>query len=268
MNAGAARRCGACGRVRPISKRAGPDGPDICSGCYRPPIALCTVGGQQRPCTGVGAGRAVCLRCAPRRLSRCAHCSRDRPAVTHWPEGLVCDSCYSAALRRTGICAGCGQWRRLLCPPGPGASTCADCAGLVFPGHVCAGCGREDKLFESGYCDRCSLARRTDELLAGADHQVPAALAGVRDALIATPRPRTALNWLRRGKGAPLLSAVASGQIPPDWTRNPAGVPSTSFAPSSSLTARCPSGTRAWSGSNAISGSCWPTSRTVRTAAS
>lgn len=131
-----------------------------------------------------------------------------------WPEGPVCDSCYTAALRRTGICVGCGERRRLVTPPGPSATTCTDCSGSVFTGHVCTGCGREDKLFERGYCDRCSLARRTDALLGGTHHKVPTALAGVRDAIVATHSPRTALNWLRRGAGAPLLAALASGQIP------------------------------------------------------
>lgn len=214
MSAGAARLCGRCGRIRPISVRATADRPDICSGCYRPPAAVCTVCGQQRPCTGTAAGRPVCLRCAPRRPSVCAHCQQSRPAAVHWPEGPVCDTCYTAALRHTGICAGCQQRRRLVAPPGPGATSCADCAGVVFTGHVCAGCGSEDKLFERGYCDRCALVRRTDALLGGPEKEVPAALAGVRDAIIATQHPRTALNWLRGGAGAPLLAALAGGEVP------------------------------------------------------
>lgn len=214
MSAGAARQCGLCGRVRPISKRASADGPDLCSGCYRPPTALCAVCGQERPCSGVAAGRPVCTRCTPRRASICAHCAKTRPAAVRWPEGPVCDSCYTAALRHTGTCVGCGKRRRLVIPPGPGATTCTDCSGSVLTGHVCTGCGREDKLFERGYCDQCSLARRTDALLGGTRHEVPAALAGVRDAIVATGSPRTALNWLRRGAGAPLLAALADGQIP------------------------------------------------------
>jgi hypothetical protein len=81
-------------------------------------------------------------------------------------------------------------------------------------GHVCAGCGCEDKLFERGYCDRCSLTRRTDALLSGPLAAVPAALVGVRDAIVATHSARTALNWLRKGAGAPLLAAIAGGRIP------------------------------------------------------
>lgn len=214
MSAGSARLCGRCGRIRPISVRATADRPDICSGCYRPPAAVCTVCGQQRPCTGIAAGRPVCLRCAPRRLSVCARCEQSRPAAVQWPEGPVCDICYTAALRRTGTCAGCSQRRRLVSPPGPDATSCAGCAGVVFTGHVCAGCGSEDKLYERGYCDRCALVRRTDALLGGPEREVPDALAGVRDAIVASQHPRTALNWLRGGAGAPLLAALADGDVP------------------------------------------------------
>jgi len=63
MTAGAARLCGSCGRIRPISKRAGADGPDICAGCYRPPTATCSGCGRLRPCTGIAAGQPLCSRC-------------------------------------------------------------------------------------------------------------------------------------------------------------------------------------------------------------
>lgn len=214
MTAGQSRLCGRCGRVRPISRRAGPDGPDICSGCYRPPTAVCSGCGRQRPCTGIAAGRPLCTRCTPLRTSICAHCGQARPAAARWPEGPVCDHCYTRALRHTGTCPGCGEHHRLVDPPGPQATICAGCAGTGPTGHVCVGCGCEDKLFDRGYCNRCSLTRRTDTLLTGTQLKVPAALVGVRDAIITNPNPRTALNWLRTGAGAPLLAALAAGEIP------------------------------------------------------
>ena len=80
-------------------------------------------------------------------------------------------------------------------------------------GHVCAGCGREDKLYERGYCPRCSLRRRADALLTGPDGTIPAPLTGVRDAIAAAGSARGALNWLRRGAGAPVLAAIARGEL-------------------------------------------------------
>jgi hypothetical protein len=213
VSAGAARLCGQCGRVRPISQRAGPNGLDICSSCWRPPTAVCTVCGDERPCSGVAAGRPICSRCRPRRTSQCAHCGATRPAAAHWPEGPICDPCYTAALRRTGTCTRCGRHRRLVAPPGPAANTCAACSGAGPAGHVCTGCGAEDKLYTRGYCARCTLARRTDELLSDPSGIVPNTLAAVRDAIVATSTPRTALNWLRKGAGAAILTALARGDI-------------------------------------------------------
>lgn len=213
MSAGAARLCGRCGRVRPISQRASPDGPDICSSCWRPPTAVCSICGDERPCSGVAAGRPICSRCRPRRTSQCAHCGATRPAAARWPEGPICDPCYTAALRRAGTCTVCGRHRRLVAPPGPGANTCAACSGAGPAGHVCTGCGVEDKLYTRGYCAHCTLERRTDELLADPSGVVSSTLAAVRDAIVATSTPRTALNWLRKGAGAAILAALARGDV-------------------------------------------------------
>lgn len=50
--------------------------------------------------------------------------------------------------------------RRLVHPPEPEATRCADCAGLPTS-HVCGDCGLEDKLYERGRCNNCALRRRT-----------------------------------------------------------------------------------------------------------
>ncbi|MGH9259943.1 MAG: hypothetical protein ACRD08_08615, partial [Acidimicrobiales bacterium] len=141
-----------------------------------------------------------------------AHCGRQRPPTALWPEGPVCDPCYTAALRHRGVCTGCGQTRRLVAPPGPTATTCAQCAG-VSVGHVCVECGIEDKLYERGRCNACALSRRTRALLGGVDGQVPEALEPVYAAITATASPRSALNWLRGGAGAKVLAELAAGRI-------------------------------------------------------
>jgi hypothetical protein len=206
------RRCGRCGRVNEIAVRAEGDRLDVCVNCYRPPNATCGRCGRDRPCRYISEGRPTCMTCIPRRTARCAHCGEDRPPIVRWPEGPVCGHCYDSALRRRGRCAGCGELRRLTAPPGPGATRCCDCAG-TRPLARCSECGIEDKLYERGRCDRCALARRADELLAGPDGTVPAALAGVHAALVASAVPRKALNWMRSGAGAPILAAVATGTM-------------------------------------------------------
>jgi hypothetical protein len=106
----------------------------------------------------------------------------------------------------------CHGQRRLVAPPGPGATTCADCAGLPVI-HACGDCGIEDKLYEKGRCAPCSLRRRAGKLLAGQAGQVPAEFGGVFEAICAARIPRTALNWLRNGAGAALLADLAARRV-------------------------------------------------------
>jgi hypothetical protein len=125
--------------------------------------------------------------------------------------GPVCDTCYTAALRRRARCADCGQERRLVFPPGPDAVTCADCARLPVM-SACAGCGTEDKLYDKGLCARCSLRRRSTVLLSGGTGDVPAPMTAVLEAICAARNPRSALNWLRKGAGAAILAAIGAGR--------------------------------------------------------
>ncbi len=206
------RRCGICAKTTSIAVRAHDDEPDICVNCYRLPATLCHVCGRLRPCTLATSDRPICRRCAPRTTAPCARCGHDRPPAVRWDEGPLCDPCYTAALRHRGRCAGCGRQRRLVAPPGPEATTCADCAGMPVT-HACGDCGFEDKLYEKGRCARCSLARRATALLSGPTGTVPTELTAVFDAICAARTPRSALNWLRKGAGAGILADLAAGRL-------------------------------------------------------
>jgi hypothetical protein len=207
------RECGKCGKIAPIAMRAREDAPDICANCYRMPSAVCSVCGRRRECNFATSDHPVCLPCSPRATVPCARCGAVRPPAVRWDEGPLCDPCYTAALRHRGRCDRCGNQRRLVAPPGPGATTCADCAGLPVT-HACTDCGIEDKLYEQGRCARCSLARRARHLLSGGTGQVPAELNGVLEAIAAARAPKSALNWLRKGAAAELLAGVAAGRLP------------------------------------------------------
>jgi hypothetical protein len=207
------RRCGICGQTASIAVRARASAPDICVNCYRMPSAVCTVCGKYRECNFAGSGHPVCPSCSPRATARCARCGQDRPPAARWPEGPVCDPCYTATLRRRVRCASCGQLRRPVVPPGPAADTCASCAGRTVI-CACTDCGVEDKLYERGRCERCSLRRRAGALLAGPGGEIPAALIPVFEAICAARTPKSALNWLRRSGGAAILAEVASGTLP------------------------------------------------------
>jgi len=209
------RRCGRCGRIRRIARRGRDGRPDICDACYRLPVTTCSRCGRYRPCASAAGAYPICVACTPRRSVVCAHCGQRRPPTVRWPEGPVCESCYRAALQRRGGCAGCGQTRRLVDPPGPDATRCADCADCAGQPitHACTDCGIEDKLYERGRCTRCALRRRTEALLRAGSEQIPIELAPVHEAITATATPRTALNWLRNGAGAALLADLAAGEL-------------------------------------------------------
>ncbi len=207
------RTCGRCGRVRRIARRAHDGQPDLCDGCYRLPTAVCSRCGRHRPCSFATTQAPICIGCAPRRQTTCARCGQFAAPTAHWSEGPVCDRCYQRALRQRGTCGSCHTSRRLVSPPGPDATLCADCAGVPVT-HACTDCAREDKLYERGRCERCALQRRTGELLRAGGQQIPTALVGVHDAIINTDTPRSALNWLRQGAGARLLADLATGDLP------------------------------------------------------
>jgi hypothetical protein len=206
------RRCGRCGRIASIAARAHDGQPDVCVNCYRLPEADCSICRRRRPCTFTDTTAPVCKTCAPRRAAVCARCRAVRPPAVRWPEGPLCEPCYTAALRRRAACAGCGQQRRLVAPPGPHATRCADCAGLPVS-HACGECGIEDKLYEKGRCARCSLRRRTTGLLCDHSGHCPPELTVVLDAITAARTPRSALNWLRQGAAAQLLAELAAGRL-------------------------------------------------------
>ncbi len=207
------RPCGQCGRTRRIARRAHDGIPDICDACFRMPEAVCSRCRRRKPCLFATGPEPVCIGCTPRSTAICAHCGADRPPTARWPEGPVCDPCYNVALRRRGTCAACGAVRRLIAPPGPGATTCSDCAGLPTTAHTCTECGLEDKLYEKSRCAPCALRRRTRDLLRGGTDQIPPVLGPVYEAITTTDAPRTALNWLRNGAGAALLGQMASGTM-------------------------------------------------------
>ena len=206
------RPCAVCGKTAPIAVRARDGHGDICVNCYRMPTAVCSVCGKRRECNHAATQTPVCVSCAPRATAPCVRCGADRPPAVRWKEGPLCDPCYTAALRHRGICQACGAERRLVWPPGPGATACADCAGIPVS-HACTDCGLEDKLYEKGRCARCSLFRRATELLSAGTGQVRAGLTGMLDAITATKAPRSALNWLRKGAGAGLLADITAGRL-------------------------------------------------------
>lgn len=199
------RPCSTCGQVRIIARKArGSDG-DLCDRCYLGPLATCGVCGRTKPCNFVAQGRPTCMSCSARRTMPCAHCGCDRPPTVRWPEGPVCEPCYRAALSRRGRCEGCGTERRLVSPPGEGATHCASCAGVPSLA-VCRSCGADERPYADGHCVRCALRIRARALLGPPGGP----LEPVYAAIVAAPQPYSAHNWLRSGASARILAALAA----------------------------------------------------------
>jgi hypothetical protein len=93
-----------------------------------------------------------------------------------------------------------------------GGRPCADCAGLE-PHHVCRLCGAEDERVTGGICTRCTLKRRIDALTDDGDPDSIMSMRPYLDALIASPRPRSALLWLGASPAADILGAMIAGNL-------------------------------------------------------
>lgn len=147
----------------------------------------------------------------------CDRCSR--AAGKHrasWPEGRICGTCFTVAMRTHGTCPGCGTERML---PGRSAShadqpVCADCAGITQDYH-CSGCGTETEHYRQNTCARCSLRNDLTALLRVDDSKgTETTAAKLLAALCGADRPESILTWLRSTGVRELLERVAIGDVP------------------------------------------------------
>lgn len=147
----------------------------------------------------------------------CDRCSR--AAGKHrasWPEGRICGTCFTVAMRTHGTCPGCGTERML---PGRTAAhdhqpVCGDCAGITQDYH-CSGCGTETEHYRQNTCARCSLRTDLTALLhvdesSGKETTAAKLLA----ALCGAKRPESILAWLRKPGVRELLERLSTGAIP------------------------------------------------------
>lgn len=209
------RRCGSCGQVRVITRRADGGDPDLCGSCWQGPVLACDRCGRQRPCRGERTGRMLCATCRPRRRPQCAYCGHHRAATVVWADGPACAQCYRRFMRAKGTCPGCQQYRRLLPYVGQPQPCCAPCAGAAS-GPVCGRCGNEDWLYHKDRCARCVLDDRLSALLGDADNRARLGLQHLHDALLHAERPETIIGWMRpssQGTAHALLAQLGRGEI-------------------------------------------------------
>ena len=209
-----AHRCEGCGQLRPLARRAGPDGLALCAACHHLPDRVCSSCGRLRPCLRRrDDGNTYCHTCYPFTPRDCGRCGRRRIVAAQWPIGPVCDTCYTHVRRNPGPCTACGRLAVLVGVSHSGQPACGPCAGWVGRAFTCQDCGGPDML-EHGQCSRCVLAAVTSGLLANAAPEVRGQLTQLAAALLATHQPHSALRWLRRSGGGQLLVSLAAGREP------------------------------------------------------
>jgi hypothetical protein len=204
-----ARPCGSCGQLDLIVRRGRDGSPDVCRRCYRLPLARCLVCGRLRRCVRVARGTPYCATHAPFTPKACAGCGQLGRVAGNLPDGPRCQRCWERARSRRGVCADCGQTRRLF---GPDPGRCGDCSGITWQ-LCCGACGIEDRLYAGGRCARCVLQIRLDALLIGHASQVAVQMAAVRQLLGAAHRPRSILRWLQTSPGVQVLAELADGRL-------------------------------------------------------
>ncbi len=168
--------------------------------------------------------------CTPEQYERwhvrdCARCGRHGSFAARWPDGDVCRTCETRALRIRGTCPGCGTDRVLPGRREDGTPICRDCAGITRS-YFCDRCGFEGRLHAGRLCARCTLTGKVAAALDDGTGQISPVLRPLAEALTAMPDPWKGWMWLRGAHVRQLLSDLATGRIAvthealrrlPDW---------------------------------------------------
>lgn len=138
----------------------------------------------------------------------CARCKGHYFLVKRWPDGTVCEYCYVAAKRVTGVCA-CGH-KGIL--PGiiGGRPACRGCSGVDL-NLDCVECGAEAELYSAGRCQRCVLIATAQRLLTNPETGVLSPeLERIVVALGSMTRPNSGLTWIRQKHVDEALQHIAA----------------------------------------------------------
>lgn len=179
--------CSACGKDRRVNART-PDGQPLCGPCHaktRVGKVACDECGEVAPLNVRAAGRTtagknICVDCYQHPVRECGICGRTRRVnqrATHTSPD-ICPTCNQAALVD---CSVCGQ-------------------------HAL---GRKTTRNGRSWCFACQATARIDQLLTRPDGHIPAGIKDVRDALVATSRPRSILNNWDRTVSLGMLAGLA-----------------------------------------------------------
>jgi hypothetical protein len=209
-------RCSRCGRHRHVARLSG-DGEPLCSSCWaRDPEGWeeCSLCGEvYRVNARTEDGGAICVRCYRAPTDVCGVCGEEARITSRKGGVAACSRCYEHPKRR---CGGCGRTTRIYRrATGDAPDLCHAC--WWEPIAVCHRCGEEGMCngIKKGepLCLRCRLADRVDANLAGPDGEIPAALRGLRDAIVSVGNPRSGHTWIGRSPAVGVVKKLASGEL-------------------------------------------------------
>ncbi|RDV44761.1 Fis family transcriptional regulator [Leifsonia sp. ku-ls] len=139
----------------------------------------------------------------------CARCGEHRRQAARWPDGCICQNCYRAAHRTTGVCALCGH-DGILPGVNEGQATCRSCSGIRL-NLDCRRCGAEAELYSHGQCWSCTLADLVDQALTDPRTRVvPPQLIPLADGLKSMKRANSGLTWIRQKHVQEFLAHLAA----------------------------------------------------------
>ncbi len=137
------RECGRCGRVRPISRRATDQTPDLCYSCDRGPLDACSQCGRLAPRRGYRDRKPICERCYEQPTRRCDFCGKTGRITARWEAGAVCSACYPRIRARPRECPGCAHYER---SPGSTPTVGTSAANVLDPGAITGALAAGDRL--------------------------------------------------------------------------------------------------------------------------
>ncbi len=143
----------------------------------------------------------------------CCRCAKKWRSGFTWPEGYVCRSCVTRAVKIRGRCTGCGDERLLVGRDRDSRPICVDCAGITTC-FTCSTCGQEGQLWYTRTCLSCSLARRLSALLDDGTGQVAPELLVLFEKLTSMASPIAAMMWLNKPAVRQRLTSLADGSTP------------------------------------------------------
>jgi hypothetical protein len=92
------------------------------------------------------------------------------------------------------------------------AAICRDCAGVTRD-FFCDRCGFEGHLHTGRLCTRCILSDQLHQVLDDGTGRVHPPLVALLNAVVAMPRPKNGLSWLRSEQVRQLLGDLATDRI-------------------------------------------------------